>query len=651
MKRRPPFRRRLRNLLILTAAFAAVLAVSAPSVVSYAQAQYESWRINSASYKKANGHWTTITLPKNMRVNAVHSALLYTGDILVVAGSGNNPDAFKAGTFKTLLYNPATDSTQLIPTPKDLFCGGHAYLPDGNLLVAGGTRKYEVEAAQVTNAAGILTVKNDSLKAAITLAKGTHVLSQGGIEFITTEDVTVPAAHQMVMDGSEMTMAGENTVWVEAVKKGKSSIIKTEQSFTFMDTSADVASAVYGVSKSLTMQKQDFEGITASYIYDVQRKAYVKTSDLNFARWYPSLVSLNGGNVLAVSGLDQHGQILPGNNEIYDIKTGKWTENPALFRYFPTFPALFRLANGDLFYSGSNAGYGSATQGRTPGIWHLTNNTFTPTPGIRDAKDLETSGSVLLPPVQSQKVMVVGGGGVGDVTSSTARTAVIDLSQASVTGNNAVYQWTDGPSLPAKTRYPEVVSLPDDTVFISGGSSDYRGRSGTDLHQTLIYTPKTNTMRSVASNVIGRDYHSEALLLPDGRVVTLGGNPLFSDATNTQPGGFEQRIEIYSPPYLYNGEARPVIKSAPATASRGDTIHVDTPDGSRIATARLMRPSASTHVTDLEQRSVALSVAKTAGGVDLTLPKQEGLVPSGWYMLFLVSAKGTPSQAQWVQVR
>ena len=56
---------------------------------------------------------------------------------------------------------------------------------------------------------------------------------------------------------------------------------------------------------------------------------------------------------------------------------------------------------------------------------------------------------------------------------------------------------------------------------------------------------------------MGRNYHSEALLLPDGRVVTMGSDPIYA-RNGRDPGTFEQRIEIYSPPYLFQG-ARPRI--------------------------------------------------------------------------------------------
>ena len=48
-------------------------------------------------------------------------------------------------------------------------------------------------------------------------------------------------------------------------------------------------------------------------------------SDLNIARWYPTLAPLEDGNVLAVSGLDGFGQMIKGNTEEWTPKTRAWT--------------------------------------------------------------------------------------------------------------------------------------------------------------------------------------------------------------------------------------------------------------------------------------------------------------------------------------
>jgi hypothetical protein len=305
------------------------------------------------------------------------------------------------------------------------------------------------------------------------------------------------------------------------------------------------------------------------------------------------------------------------------------------------------MDDGRLFFSGSNSGYGSDTIGRTPGIWDLAENTFDEVPGLRHPRMTETSSSVLLPPAQNQQVMIFGGGEVGESPVSTARTDIIDLDAPEPA-------YRPGPDLPRPTRYLSTVVLPDDTVFTTGGSSGYRGgpyrgRPRSDLFNSQIYRPGTNRFERAADSTVGRNYHSEAILLPDGRVITLGSDPLY-DESGSAPGTFEQRIEVYSPPYLFKG-TRPVITGAPATVARGGTAVVTTPEADRIASARLIRPSAVTHVLDVDQRSVKLDVAPARGAVTLTVPRRKGLVPSGWYMLFLIDARGVPSEARWVRVR
>lgn len=81
-------------------------------------------------------------MPFNSPVRAIHAVLMYNGDVLLVAGSGNDPDQFAAGTFTSAVYDPRTGSFTQIPTPDDFFCSGHVQLPNGNILILGGNLSY-----------------------------------------------------------------------------------------------------------------------------------------------------------------------------------------------------------------------------------------------------------------------------------------------------------------------------------------------------------------------------------------------------------------------------------------------------------------------------------------------------------------------------
>ncbi len=640
-----PRQRRRRNRIITMVVTVGVVILNAgpwSPIGAAAIREWDQFRTSRPDYMSTFGHWSILDVPGEFRVNAIHAALLPTGKVLIIAGSGNSTKNFEARSFTTLLWNPHTDEFSLIPTPDDMFCAGHAFLPDGKLLVAGGTRKYEVLEADVTRAAGPMTARNESPDGGpVSLKKGTRFVSPTGIVFTSTEDATVLPAHKMTEpDGRTVVHSFSVDIWVEAAVEGAGSVI-TEFSQYHID---GVSNNVYGIAEKLTLEKQEYRGAAFSYEFDPQTERYQRVADMHHARWYPTLVPLADGNALAVSGLDEFGRILTGQNELYRRDTHQWDEVPALHRYFPTYPAIFLMADGRLFYSGSTAGYGPSNgDGRLPGIWNLQDNSFRQVGGLRDPHLTETSASVLLPPAQDQRVMVLGGGGIGESAESTARTDIVDLRTPDP-------HFTPGADLAEPTRYLNAVILPDDTVLTTGGSRDYRGKGDSHNHIARIYDPTRGSFRVAAPPRIGRDYHSEALLLPDGRVVVLGSDSLYGDGDNSTPGTFEQRVEIYSPPYLYHG-SRPAITGGPTEIQRGGTAEFPTPNPDSIATAKLIRPSAVTHTTDVEQRSIALAIDRKHGAISLTVPTQAGLVPSGWYMLFVTDRTGTPSVARWVHVQ
>ncbi|MFE3070128.1 galactose oxidase-like domain-containing protein [Streptomyces sp. NPDC059247] len=646
--------KKFKKTLFGSCAVVVLAALNAPAAVSFASERYHAYKIAQPGYQRQYGSWAEVDVPAGFRVNAIHAALLHTGKVLLIAGSGNNQKNFDAGTFETILWDPVKNTFKKIPTPVDFFCSGHTQLPDGRLLVAGGTARYEVLDGGVKKAGGGMRVKNENPDKAVTLKKGTVFRSPSGVEYVSRFDVTVPKAKSefeisyfksgRMKPWKTKITAAEARVFVEARKEGPGALTTEAAQYEIVGLKGDAADDVYGLAQKLTTEKQDFQGIKAAYEFDPRAEKYIPVAPMKDARWYPTLVGLKDGKVLAVSGLNDVGDVVPGDNEIYDPATKKWSKGP--FRYFPTYPSLFLTKGGKLLYTGSNAGYGPAGKGREPGLWDLEKNSFTKLGGLSDPDQLETSASLLLPPAQRQKVMVLGGGGVGESPRSTARTSVVDLSKDSPV-------FTDGPSLPQGTRYLSSVLMPDDTVFTSGGSEEYRGRSGSDILKAQFYDPRTNAFTEAAEPTVGRNYHSEALLLPDGRVATFGSDPLFDDKDNTKLGTFEQRIEVFTPPFLHRaGTSRPVLGEGARELDQNGRATFKTRDAGRITKARLMRPSAVTHTTDVEQRSIELGLVKGRDGTTVTVdvPDDRTLVPPGWYMLFVTDSDGIPSEARWIQV-
>ena len=144
----------------------------------------------------------------------------------------------------------------------------------------------------------------------------------------------------------------------------------------------------------------------------------------------------------------------------------------------------------------------------------------------------------------------------------------------------------------------------------------------------------------MSPQTVQRTYHSTAVLLPDGRVISSGSdNHASTDIT----------YEIYSPPYLFKG-ARPVIQSPPTSLTYGAKFNITTADASSITRVALVRPGATTHADDFDQRYVDLAFTVGAKGVQATAPANGNQAPPGFYMLVIVNSSGVPSVMPFLQL-
>ena len=146
---------------------------------------------------------------------------------------------------------------------------------------------------------------------------------------------------------------------------------------------------------------------------------------MNHGRWYPTVVTLGSGRIFAFSSLDVNSQ-LDTYPEIYSSSFG-WKAFSQPTSRLPMYSHLFLLSSGKLFYSG---GYFENT-GVSPRILTLPSD-FTQAiaeqevPGLQNAGYGEQAASVLLPPAQDQKVMIIGGGN-GFLGQATNRVNIVDL--------------------------------------------------------------------------------------------------------------------------------------------------------------------------------------------------------------------------------
>lgn len=398
------------------------------------------------------------------------------------------------------------------------------------------------------------------------------------------------------------------------------------------------------------------QGVALSYTFDPATQAWTKHADMAFARWYPTAVTLDDGSVLALSGRAA-GPVV-AEMERFIPATNTWTTLPgSANKVVDIYPSLHLMAGGRVFYTGTRWEGGNSS----PRPWPAPPQTALFDPAVNTWSDVGAhvipnrteAMSVLLPPRSSaahhhghgeampppgtlSRVLVFG----GDCGSPAERASaeVIDLAAPTPA-------WQRIADMHHRRVNPNAVLLADGTVLACAGITGFKwdpdpGR----VLESEIFDPQSLTWTRAAVMAEGRQYHSVSLLLPDGRVLNTGSVGGSGGGTNLLS------MEVYSPPYLFRGP-RPRITAWHTSVARGETLVVTTPDACRIRRVAFVRPGAPTHHTDSDQRYLPLDFSRD-GACDLHIqvPADPGVLPPGYYMLFVLDDCDVPSVARFIAV-
>ena len=358
----------------------------------------------------------------------------------------------------------------------------------------------------------------------------------------------------------------------------------------------------------------DGVGLPNSSTYDAASNVWAAGPNMNAGRWYPTATTLANGDVLVVTGKIDNTvgpDLLP---QVFQVASGTWRNLTSAQLYVDLYPRMHLAPNGQVFNSATSQ---TTRYLGTSGTGAWTVVAATNTPGYRDY------GSSVM--YDDGKVLVMGG-----VDPPTSAAEVIDL-------NAATPAWRLVGSMAFARRHLNATLLPDGKVLVTGGTSGPGfNNDTTPVFAAEMWDPATESWTTMASAQAPRLYHSAALLLPDGRVLTTGGDDI-------------TQVELYSPPYLFAG-ARPTITSAPAVVSFGQSYFVETPDAANIAKVRWIRLGSVTHAFNMNQRINSLSFSQAPGGLNVVSPSNPNLAPPGHYLLFILNANGVPSIAKIVQL-
>jgi hypothetical protein len=507
------------------------------------------------------------------QILAVHAALLHTGKIVYFSGDEHDPGRHKLGQFDHARLFDCTTLAITSPTPsptiKDLFCCGHAFLPDGRLLVAGGTQAWMIERV-------------------------------GGGD---------PHGHA-----------------------GMGHFRGTAEAYVF--------------EPDLTRWR------------DVDRMVPEPGKTTGGGRWYPTLVTLGSGHVVAVSGHPSEADTRHFNNTVEEYQAsdgpGGWVDlgtlPPRLAGYpdLTFYPRAHLLPDGTLFFS-------SPINGQSLKLNPISMAWVPVSAGPGNDYDGIGTNSVLLPLL----------------SEDTYRTRVLvcgrqEAKRIDLNATHPTWEPTQGRTLlvggaPPVRTHANSVLLPTGDVVVCGGMRNPGDDPGSAVLPVEIYRPSTNnwvTMPAVANTQVPRNYHSVALLMPDGRVWMAGSNRRASwsyhePAAHTDPNGNlvslpttaqegtidnrELRIELFEPWYVGRPD-RPTFTTEKVGASVGTTFEIVTPQALTVSRVALLRAGSATHSFNPDQRYVGLPFTRSPGKLSVTVPDKENLLPPGYYLLFILDA-------------
>ena len=361
-------------------------------------------------------------------------------------------------------------------------------------------------------------------------------------------------------------------------------------------------------------------GIVQTHLFDPANNDWSLGSNMTVERWYPSVTPLTNGEMLITSGRPDIHEVRRTDGSLRTLSTARLA--------LPLYPWLDVAPDGRVFYSGPDqtmrkldpAGGGAwQSLGQRDGI----NRDY----GSRAVYDIG-------------KTLVAGGG------SSSRDARVIDTNgeapQVAVTAPMAFGR-----------RQHNLTLLADGSVLATGGNSTGAGLIDMNggVYNAERWDPATGQWTTLAAQAVTRQYHSTALLLPDGRVLSSGGGIC---GTCDQVRYLAKNAEIFTPPYLFkhdgSGELapRPEITGAPSTVSHGTSFQITTPNAASIRKVGLIRLGSQTHSVEMEQRYLPLTFSPGVGTLSATVPANVYTAVPGVYMLVIVDSAGVPSVAKMV---
>jgi len=379
-------------------------------------------------------------------------------------------------------------------------------------------------------------------------------------------------------------------------------------------------------------------------------------------RWYATMVMLPSGQPIILGGSTPYGALDGYSNPDTYATNGSVSMTPEVFDPATGWRSLFGAQSRDAFGPDFNRYWYPrswvAPSGKLFGIsaetmWYLDptgSGTVTLAGKFKTGADDvtrpnigATSAAVMFAP---GRILQVGGNGYRDGYAShgSKLATVIDI-----TGTAPVV--TEATAMSFGRHWPGATVLMDGKVVVTGGTQNANNGGADAVYAAEIWDPATGTWKVGPSAAQIRVYHSAAILMPNGAVLSTGGGA---------PGPVNNlNAELYYPSYLFRAAAgggaelapRPQLSAISAlSAAYGGQIEVDVAGAPTISKAVLIGASQVTHSFNTSQRRQELPFVQGAGRVAIGMPASANDAPPGFYLLSVIDSNGVPSRSVIISV-
>jgi hypothetical protein len=396
---------------------------------------------------------------------------------------------------------------------------------------------------------------------------------------------------------------------------------------------------------------QDGMGIKQACIFNPFEEGgkWIPIQPMGRARWYPTAIKLPDGNTLVVSG--SAGGNADPNPELWQGDKWEKVEPTKSMVLYPRL-CIDPKGAGAVFMSGPMA----ESQWLHPPVFHPTSTVgaWDKQTAMRNGGQREYAPSVMY---DSGKVIFIGGGANQDQVPDSS-CYVIDLTAP-------VPAWREAkkPMAFARRQHNATI-LPDGTVLVTGGSSgagfnnvSFKVDNPKERWPVLtpeLWNPKAEAeeWKKMAPEGFNRCYHSIALLLPTGQILSAGGGEWIPDDTR-QCDKQEDTLtnaQIFNPPYLFNAQnqpaTRPTVSNAPASVDYGGKITVTLGANDDVSRVTWIHIGSVTHCNNQSQSFLDLTFNdKSLPKLEINAPVSSNHATPGHYMLFVLNKKGVPAIA------